>query len=436
MPLSSAMHVPALMGEDDKYIKYGCNPEDYDMNGKETRTMSDGICLTMAKRKKDGKMGVMECSFPKDAYDADKAKAWMESNKDSFSIEPAALYSIEDVEIFSTGTWNGRHITDIDLENIVEAFSKTRSTVRPFLKLGHSSKQKLLEAEGLPAAGWVTNVRRAGNKLKADFIDVPKKIYQLIKNKAYRKVSCEIYSNVTLGDRTYPKLLGGVALLGAELPGVLNLNDILSLYRSNADFSPVENFATEGSIDIITSDIYSNEDPQMPTVEELQAEIAKKDAAIAAAAAERDDFKAKAEASEKEKAEATKALLEAQQKEKEAQVDKFVTELKADKLCTKAMEPLVSGLLLDKELFSADKKPLSKQEALKEILKFSKEAAKVNFQETTGDAKEAEKPNLEAEIEKYALENKCDYSTAYRNVMKANRSEKVIEVEDEDSDEE
>jgi hypothetical protein len=436
MPLSSALHVPALMGEDDKYINYGCNSEDYDAEGQETRTMSDGVCLTMAKRKTDGKMGVVKCSFPKDAYDADKAKAWMEGNKNCFSIKAAELFSIKDVEIFSTGTWNGRHITDIDLDNIVDAFSSTNQTVRPFLKLGHSSKQKILEAEGLPAAGWVTNVRRVGNKLKADFIDLPRKIYQLIKNKAYRKVSCEIYSNITLGDRTYPKLLGGVALLGAELPGVLNLNDILSLYQSNASFSSVENFATEGSIDIITSDIYSNEDQEMPTVEELQAELAKKDAELKAAAAERDDFKVKAEKAESEKAETAQALLEAQAKVKEESVAKFVTELKAEKLCSKAMEPLVSGILLEKELFSADKKPLSKQEALREVLKFAKEAAKVNFEEKTADAKETEKPNLEAEIEKYASEHRCDYTTAYRAVMKANRSESEnIDDAEDDSDE-
>jgi len=169
------------------------------------------------------------------------------------------LFTIKGVEIFSSGLWNGRRIEENDLDEIVSAYSKTAETVRPFLKLGHSEDQKLLANEGLPAAGWVENIRKAGTKLVADFVDIPKKIYQLIERKAYRKVSCEIYNNIEIDGNKYPKMIGAVALLCAELPGVLNLTDILSNYNLENRFSAVQKFATENETAIVILDVNENE---------------------------------------------------------------------------------------------------------------------------------------------------------------------------------
>ena len=66
-------------------------------------------------------------------------------------------YEIKDVEIFSTGTWNKDKYTLKDLENIVSSFGEVG--FQPPLKLGHTEKQKLIQADGLPAAGWAQKLR-------------------------------------------------------------------------------------------------------------------------------------------------------------------------------------------------------------------------------------------------------------------------------------
>jgi hypothetical protein len=421
MPMSSSMHVPQLMGEDEISIKYGTSADLYDGSFEE-KDLS-GVKVKFAKRKTDGRMGVMECAFPKASFNADSAKAWIETHRDSFAIETAELFSVKDVEIFSVGEWNGNKITDRDLDNIVDAYSQTNRSIAIALKLGHDAEQKILQADGLPAAGWAQNVRKVGTKLVADFVDIPKKIYQLIKNKAYRKVSCEIYRNVKVGEQTFPRLLGAVSLLGADLPGVLNLDDILSMYSIGGENSAVQNFTNADKVCIITNDLYSNnEGDGMPTenekkAAELQAELDK-------AKAEAEAYKKRAETAEAEKAETAAKLIEAEQKEKAAQVDKFVTELQADKLCSKAMAPFVKELLLEeKETYAiGDKKDLSKSDLVKEILKFSKEAAKVNFedQSTTGAHKSQKDgaEDLAQKIEKYSLEHKVSYGDAYAAVTR------------------
>ena len=87
----------------------------------------------------------------------------------------ASTKSINGVEIFSTGIWNNNTITLEILEDIVSAFKATSKTLRPFLKIGHNEEQEFLQKDGLPAAGWINNLYIKGNKLLADFIDIPKK---------------------------------------------------------------------------------------------------------------------------------------------------------------------------------------------------------------------------------------------------------------------
>ena len=296
--------------------------------------MGDGVTVKMAKRKSDGAVGIMSCEFAKPAFNSESAGAWMKKQK--FSVQPAELFRVEGVEIFSTGLWNGKQISEKDLTAIAESYSKTKGFVRPALKLGHDDDQKILQQDGLPAAGWIENVRKVGTKLVADFADIPKKIYQLILNRAYRKVSCEIYNNLDIEGTTYPKLLGAVALLGSDLPGVLNLNDIVALYASSNAFAPVEKFAGSGTHEVMfkTSETPS-EDPMPNEVDQFKAkaesaekerDAAKADALKAAQEAEK--FKQEAEAA---KAEAAKLVAEAAAAAKKAKIDAFVSKIQADK---------------------------------------------------------------------------------------------------------
>lgn len=123
----------------------------------------------------------------------------------------------------------------------------------------------------------------------------------------------------------------------------------------------------------------------------------------------------------KKLAEESQALVvAAAQKEKVAKIDAFVAEVTADKLCSKSMVPLVKALLgEEKETYSVDKAELSKFALVKEILKFSKEASKVNFEETTKDEKSADGPDdLNKKVEKYAADHKVSFGAAYRAVTR------------------
>lgn len=141
---------------------------------------------------------------------------------------------LEDEEIFAVGTWNGDKYTHEDLKEIANNFNLLKGEVKPPVKLGHSESQKLLEADDLPAGGWVTGLKVAGDKLIANISDVPRKIYELIKNRAYKRKSAEIYPQYTGADgKKYGKVLRAIAFLGSATPAINTLNDLLARYSGD-----------------------------------------------------------------------------------------------------------------------------------------------------------------------------------------------------------
>jgi hypothetical protein len=146
-------------------------------------------------------------------------------------------YEIKDVEIFRAGTWTdsaGRTVsyTEDDLEQMAEAHRALEGRLDPPVKLGHDPEQPLLCADGLPAAGWLRNVRAQGGRLLADLVGVPVKVYDLIRAGAYRKRSLEVlhgYRDEATGS-THKHVAAGLALLGAHLPAIGSLADIGALY--------------------------------------------------------------------------------------------------------------------------------------------------------------------------------------------------------------
>lgn len=140
--------------------------------------------------------------------------------------------SLDGVEIFAAGKWNGDEYSLDDLDSMVFAFDALGEHLKPPIKLGHNDEQRLLVADGLPSAGWISRLYRRGEKLLADIVEIPKKVADLIKAGAYRKRSAEIwwdYEDPATGE-TFPRVLCGLALLGADLPAVNTLDDILALY--------------------------------------------------------------------------------------------------------------------------------------------------------------------------------------------------------------
>lgn len=135
------------------------------------------------------------------------------------------LYDLLGVEIFASGIHKGDEYTNKDLDKIVAAASEVGFT--PPLKDGHHD-----DKDGLPSLGWVTNLRRIGSKLVGDFKDMPKIVYDAIKDHRYDRVSSEIYFKFRNGKKMYDKVLKAVALLGAEIPAVRELRPLREQFSS------------------------------------------------------------------------------------------------------------------------------------------------------------------------------------------------------------
>jgi hypothetical protein len=361
-------------------------------------------------------------------------------------IEEIRTYKIKGVEVFSAGEWNKDKYGLEDLYSMVTAFNSLKVGFRPYLKLGHDNKQALSKSSGLPAVGWVERLYVQGAKLLADFDFVPEKIYKLIKSRAYRKVSCEVYWDLDVNGVKYPRVVGAVALLGAENPGVMNLDDILGCYTlANSEslggvFKAIE---TQDNFKAYEMEFETNsEDDEMAEdIEKLKAELedqkknyTKTQEDLDAKAKELADLKATAQ---KEK-EATEAELKKYRLEKEtaeaeakaSKVSEFVTGLETKKLVTPAMKEIITELLSDKKEYSVADKKLTKEQAIEQVLTLSKEAAKVNFDESSKATfgKKADKDKeMNEKIEKYAAEHKCDYAQAYKAVLKAEKPEEETE---------
>lgn len=332
---------------------------------------------------------------------------------------------IKGVEIFSTGTWNGDKYTLEDLNQIVANFEETKATMKPYLKLGHGD-QKFLQKEGLPSAGWIERLYVSGEKLIADFADIPQKIYELIQKKAYRKVSCEMFWNLRIKEKTYRRLLTACALLGADVPAVMNLNDMLALYgldeQANDTEIKIYEYAKEGNMAEKTEKELA-----------LEKELNEAKEKLAAIETESKTFQSDIETLKKEN-----DLLTSYKKDMEAEKEKlelekleaerknFILELEKENLCSGSMKPLVELLLSEEKKEYCIKqgdneKKYSKPELIKETLKLFKAAQAVNFDESSNEGDKKQKDPQEEVIVKmneYMAKNKCSPAQAYKAVTK------------------
>ena len=291
------------------------------------------------------------------------------------------LKSIKGREVFSTGKWNGDIYTIADLDLMVDAFHETKDKFKPYIKLGHDPKQTLLQSDGLPSAGWVTNIYRKGKKLLADISDIPDKIYQLVKNKSYPYVSSEVFWDISIEGKQFSRMLAGVALLGADMPAVTCLDDFISLYSVD----PEKIRAYTENIERKQYQIEFNNGEEMPEVKELEAKLANEAKKYSKLEEDKKATDAKNLANETElkeyKANAAKLVEDNKGKE----IDLFISENKI----APSMKEFVRSLLGDeKKEYTIEKKNYSKPEMLKELLKLHK-AADVNLDESSkaGDKK-------------------------------------------------
>lgn len=128
--------------------------------------------------------------------------------------------TIRNVEVFSTGSWNGKTYTVRDLDDMVDAFHRIGFV--PPVKLGHGDENEL-------AHGFVSRLWRVGDKLLADFSNVPPETVALIRAGRLMTVSAEVYLDLDRGGQRWRRALRAVALLGSNPPGVSNLRPLAEL---------------------------------------------------------------------------------------------------------------------------------------------------------------------------------------------------------------
>ena len=440
--------------EDETVVAHIMRPaQDFNPQRIQERSIEDGVSV-MEGPTLTGEDAVHAVVFAKPAHTQESAAAWMGENADKVGGKAeeegqeddvkadrkknAKMHSLAGVEVFAIGTWNDDTYDEDDLDEMVRAFEATKGAYKPYIKLGHSDEQEILQSEGLPSAGRVANLYRRGSKLIADFVDLPAKVYELIKRKAYDYVSSEIYWDISLDKQEFPRMLAGVALLGAEMPAVVGLralSETLGLYGLR---TPWEKFATMRFQSAATIKSYAipsggKGDSGMPTAEELKA-LQDKNKALEAeiakqAAAREEDRKEFSTLREGLKTERT-AREEAEKFAAKSRIERVVSDLEREGLSTPGARPYVEALMgpdaKEYTIKRGDKEEkLSREDLIKTVLKLHAKASAVPLGGNTEhgqrhDSSEDEK-TFQAEIDKVATDQKISYSAAYRQVMRGKK---------------
>lgn len=171
-------------------------------------------------------------------------------NADTRDMPPELeTVDLENVDIMAAGEKvrgqdsppGGETFTEDDLQQIADASNAVLDRASPFVKLGHSKEQRLARASGLydederPATGWIKNFRVENGKLYTDWKDVPKKLAQLVKARAFAKRSVELskFRDPDDDEKVYPAVVRAVSLLGAKAPAFKTLDDIHAMFAGD-----------------------------------------------------------------------------------------------------------------------------------------------------------------------------------------------------------
>jgi len=379
-----------------------------------------------------GKKSVQGVKFGKPDWTIEEALEWLQENQRYFSsldklekrVYNKDMKSIDGVQIFAAGTWNGDTYTVDDLNEMVKAFEENSTGVRPYLKLGHDDGQKLLQKDGYPAAGWIDKIYVKGEKLYADFVDIPNKVYELIVNKAYRKVSSEIMLGVKIADKAYKYMVSAVSLLGANTPGVMNLDDILALYGLN-DVSKIKTYNHGCEFDKLKEYELENKGDSMSKTEkelELEKKTLELEAKIKEFEASEVETKKAIETLENKKKEADKRAFDTAQKLAKVEIEKEADALVSEELMPKSAKEFAMALMgPEKKTYSiGEDKELSKADVIKGMLKLFKATSDVNLDESSEDvetkSEKVDEEKINEEIIKYSTEHDVSYPEAYKAV--------------------
>jgi len=308
-------------------------------------------------------------------------------------FEEATTFNKSDVEIFSAGVWNGDEYTEKDLDEIVESFQEIGGIIKPYLKLGHNKEQKLLQKDGMPSAGWITNLKRKGDKLLADFKSIPKKIKELIDKDAYGRFSSEIYWNLKIDDKKYKKVLKAVALLGADTPAVRNLDDFINLYIEDREFEELKEYHD-----------MENNMPDGKFLEELQGQVR--------------EYSEKIKEYEKNEISYTQNIadLETQVKELTEKIETKELEKKEFEIKSYIDIKISEGKVLPAQVEKFTELAKKDFDSVKEIIESLPK--QVDLSQEKSEVVETAEKDFDKEVQNYVDEHKVTYAEAYNAVYK------------------
>ena len=143
---------------------------------------------------------------------------------------------IKNVEILKAGRYKGTDYTEKDLDMFVENFNN--KIAEPTLTLDHDENltDSVSKEFKVAALGYVESLKRVGDKLYADFKQVPKLIAELIEAGPLKQRSVEFFKAFkTSSGTTLKNVLTGVTFFGSGLPAVAGMSDLMELFKENSN---------------------------------------------------------------------------------------------------------------------------------------------------------------------------------------------------------
>ena len=148
------------------------------------------------------------------------------------------IVEIKNVEILSTGLRKGIKIEEKDLDEMITNFNE--GVLEPFLNLDHDDKftDKVKKALSVVSLGFVSQLKRIGNILIADFKQVPKKVAELIGSGMIKQRSVEFFpKGLIVNGKAFNNVLKAVSFFGASIPEVNNLSDDFDILLKSDDYA-------------------------------------------------------------------------------------------------------------------------------------------------------------------------------------------------------
>ena len=150
---------------------------------------------------------------------------------------------IKNVEILATGTFTdmfGRKVTikQSDFKDFITNFKD--GVLEPFLNLNHDDKftDKVKKVLSVVALGFVSQLSEVGNKLVADFKQVPIKVAELIESGALKKRSAEFFQRgFKVDGKVFNNVLKAVSFFGADIPAINNLSNDFDILLKSEDYA-------------------------------------------------------------------------------------------------------------------------------------------------------------------------------------------------------